>query len=128
MKLIDDFYTIIDSEMTTDGLRCSVAFHSKHVIFAAHFPDNPVTPGMCLVTMATEMLEQAYDCRLSLNQIVSIKFKQPLPPTKKPTFVISKVSSEDNRLRAQVRIEDEQMLYVQMSLRFTVTPHNLTTS
>ena len=120
MKLIDNFYEILDSEMTADGLRCKVAFNGEHIIFDAHFPDNPVTPGMCLVTMATEMLERAYDCCLRLNQIVSIKFKQPLPPTKQPTFEISKVNREDDRLRAHVRIEDETMLYVQMSLRYLI--------
>ena len=87
-----------------------------------HFPDNPVTPGVCLLQMATEMLEQKYAKRLLLCKAKSIKFKKIIGPDEEPRFVFTKLAFADQQLSATVSIEDDEVQCAVMSLQFTV--HN----
>ena len=77
-----------------------------------------MTPGVCLVQMATEILEQKFDKRLVLSTAVNIKFKRLVAPTDEPSFVFSKLVMEDDLLKALISIEDEQGQFVKMSLQF----------
>ena len=56
MKLINDFFEIVSKESGEGTLKCKVRLHPEHFIYQAHFPGNPVTPGVCLVQMAAEIL------------------------------------------------------------------------
>ena len=60
MKLINDFFEVIALTPSEGELRCKVKFNPEHFIYKAHFPGNPVTPGVCLVQMAAEILGEQY--------------------------------------------------------------------
>ena len=81
MKLINDFYHIVATDESGDKSVYKVKLNAVHDIYSVHFPGNPVTPGVCLVQMATEILEQKFDKRLVLSTAVNIKFKRLVAPT-----------------------------------------------
>ena len=54
MKLIDDFYKIVLLEKNDDSFSCKVSLNANHGLYRVHFPGNPVTPGVCLIQMASE--------------------------------------------------------------------------
>ena len=117
MKLINDFFEIVAKEPGDGELKCKVKFNPEHFIYQAHFPGNPVTPGVCLVQIATEILGQALCRTLELSLLKNIKFKKIVKPDDKPAFVFTKIKvNEDNQLSANISIEDEQSQYVKMSL------------
>ena len=118
MKLINDFYHIVATDESGDKSVYKVKLNAAHDIYRVHFPGNPVTPGVCLVQMATEILEQKFDKRLVLSTAVNIKFKRLVAPTDEPSFVFSKLVMEDDLLKALISIEDEQGQFVKMSLQF----------
>ena len=128
MKLINDFYHIVSTESTDGNYVCKVRLNAAHNFYRVHFPGNPVTPGVCLVQMATEILEQKYNRRFLLSKAVNIKFKNLVGPQDEPRFVFSKLdfidgSTTDNAsercggsLKVLVSIEDEHKQFVKMSL------------
>ena len=118
MKLINDFYHIVATDESGYKSVYKVKLNAAHDIYRVHFPGNPVTPGVCLVQMATEILEQKFDKRLVLSTAVNIKFKRLVAPTDEPSFVFSKLVMEDDLLKALISIEDEQGQFVKMSLQF----------
>ena len=118
MKLINDFYHIVATEESGETSVYKVKLNAAHAIYSVHFPGNPVTPGVCLVQMATEILEQKLDKRLVLFTAVNIKFKRLVAPTDEPSFVFSKMVVEEGLLKTIVSIEDEQGQFVKMSLEF----------
>lgn len=120
MQLLNDFCHIISLERTPDDLKCKVGFHKDHFIYASHFPNNPVTPGMCLLHITTEILEIAYDCHLTLHAISSIKFKKALPPDKEPLFIFTKLKKNTTELSTNVSIEDVEVQYVKLSLHYSI--------
>ena len=74
MKLINDFYHIVATDDSEGKYVCKVKMNAAHNIYSVHFPGNPVTPGVCLVQMVAEMLEQKYSKRFVLSTAVNIKF------------------------------------------------------
>lgn len=118
MKLINDFYHIVATDDSEGKYVCKVNLNAAHNIYSVHFPGNPVTPGVCLVQMVAEMLEQKYSKRFVLSTAVNIKFKRLVAPNDEPSFVFSKIVIEDGLLKTIVSIEDEQGQFVKMSLQY----------
>ena len=118
MKLINDFFEVIASTPAEGELRCKVKFNPEHFIYKAHFPGNPVTPGVCLVQMAAEILGEQYHKQFMLSQLKNIKFKKIVEPGDEPTFVFTKLVFDETQLSVQVSIEDEETQYVKMSLLY----------
>lgn len=117
MKLIDNFFEIVSAETTADEYRCRVRMNAAHYLYGVHFPGNPVTPGVCLVQMATEILGKKYGKELQLFRSRSIKFKHPLLPGDEPTFVFTKVKTADDTMSANVDIVCGQTQFATMSLQ-----------
>lgn len=120
MKLTDTFFHILDSSSGDDSYTCRVQLNAGHPIYSVHFPDNPVTPGVCLIQIATELLEQKYGKKLSLFKAKNIKFKKIVGPDKTPHFVFTKLVLADDLLSVNVSIEDDEAQAAVMALQFRV--------
>ncbi len=119
MILKDDFFYMTESHSDEGNLRFRVRLNPEHFIFRVHFVGNPVVPGVCLIQMATELLESHLNCRLLLDTATSIKFKRPIHPGIEPEFAFSKVQTEENGLtKAVFMIQDEEAQYAKMSLLY----------
>lgn len=125
MKLINDFFEIVSKESGEGTLKCRVKLHPQHKIYQAHFPGNPVTPGVCLVQMAEEILEEEYQKRLDLKLLKNIKFKKIVSPQDQPTFVFTKIVAGEDEFTASVSVEDETSQYVKMSLQYMCDHSNV---
>lgn len=121
MKLMNDFYSIVDESSCDVTYKCQLKMNAQHGLYKVHFPGNPVTPGVCLVQMATEILERKYDKKLQLSEAVNIKFRKTVGPDDEPTFVINKAVFEDDQLKTSVTFEDSEDQYVKMSLIYKVS-------
>ena len=121
MKLMNDFYSIVDESSCDGTYKCQLKMNAQHGLYKVHFPGNPVTPGVCLVQMATEILERKYDKKLQLSEAVNIKFRKTVGPDDEPTFVINKAVFDDDQLKTSVTFEDSEDQYVKMSLIYKVS-------
>lgn len=54
--------------------------NASHPIYKAHFPQHPVTPGVCIVKLIEELTEQQLGVNLELKQVKNLKFIQPIIP------------------------------------------------
>ena len=80
MKLQDSMFRI--KGWTEDGSTVSVRITllSQHVIYQAHFPGQPVTPGVCILQIISELLETRLQEPLSLSLVKNMKFVKPISP------------------------------------------------
>lgn len=125
MKLINDFFEIVSKESAEDTLRCKVRLNPEHYIYKAHFPGNPVTPGVCLVQMAAEILGEEYGKPFMLTLLKNIKFRKIVKPEDEPTFVFTKMAFEGDLFSTIVSVEDEEAQYVKMSLQYMCDHSNV---
>ena len=120
MKLINDLCEVLSSEQCDNIYRCQVKFNPDHRIYKAHFPGYPVTPGVCLMQMGEEILEQKYQKQLQLSLVKSIRFKKIIGPEETPTFDFTKEVLKENELSVEISIYDEAGESVKMSLLYNV--------
>ncbi len=84
MQLINDFYTITDSNVFEKEGHFRLQLNAAHTIYKSHFPGMPVTPGVCLCAIARELLEQIAGTPLKLTTVKNAKFLKVLSPTEYP--------------------------------------------
>ena len=120
MKLLNDFFELLSSEQCDNIYRCRVKFNPDHRIYKAHFPGYPVTPGVCLMQMGEEMLEQKYQKQLQLSVAKAIRFRKIVGPEDTPTFDFTNEVLKEHVLSAEVTVYDEQGESVKMSLLYNV--------
>ena len=73
-----------ESEMS-----CRIVFNAEHDIFKGHFPGQPIVPGVCMVEIVRELLQDRFGAALMLGSARNIKFLQFVQPDGQPTARIS---------------------------------------
>lgn len=67
-------------------------------IYQAHFPGEPITPGVCIVQMGVELVEEVLQCKLSVVKAKNVKFLSVLKPQENQVvnYAINKLTEADN--------------------------------
>lgn len=85
MKLLNEMFIITGG----DDHRVEMRLDGEHPIYRAHFPGNPITPGVCIVQMVGELLTMRFGCRLWLSRVINLKFVAPLSPVECPRLEVN---------------------------------------
>lgn len=106
MILKDNLYTV--TSMDRENARVDVALVPDNVIYRAHFPERAVTPGVCIVRMAVELLSALLRRECTLPEVPNAKFLSIVSPQDTPcvSFAFSKIISMDdgNATKANVAV------------------------
>ena len=129
MTLKDNFYHIKQMHRTDVGVKFLVHFNVEHFIYAAHFPGNPITPGVCIVQIVKELTEELTQTPLFLKTVKNIKFVQAINPLTHPevTFALSMPISDNpmsDNYRVSASVESGEVVFAKMSLIFSLLIHN----
>lgn len=118
MRLQNEMYVVTNETAEQVEIRLIAA----HYIYQAHFPGNPITPGVCIVQMIGELLEQRTCRQLSLSRVVNLKFVSALTPTNTPevTVKFASVQTDDNECKAKGVLEAKGEILTKFSLVFKV--------
>lgn len=88
--LLENFYEVQKIENTdTNKYNAFIHLNKDHDIFKGHFPDNPVTPGVCMVQIIKDLTAQAKKVNLSLVSSNNIKFMAVINPVVNPDLRLS---------------------------------------
>ena len=75
---------------TASGSSCyRIRLNPDHIIYKAHFPEQPITPGVIIVRIAVELLGVSLGRKVRLVAAPNVKFSAPL-------FPIDPASSAEN--------------------------------
>lgn len=88
MRLLDDFFTVLNTAPTGAGFVATIQLNPDHIVYAGHFPGFPVTPGVVQLQIVQELLEQRFDRKLRLNTLSQCKFLKVLNPNETPQLDI----------------------------------------
>jgi len=121
MRLTEGFF-IIELTHDIEGVyEVVLRTNPAHPIYQAHFPGSPITPGVCLIQAAGELLENKLGRKLYLQSIKNVKFLLVLVPEegKKIKYVFSNIVEDENGVKTQVLINDDTTVYAKISLVFS---------
>ena len=117
MLLRDSLY-FVDSVTEADGgYDYAIHLDPGHFIYKAHFPGNPITPGVCILQMATELLSLAVGKPLEIHSVKNVKFLQILVPGEAQDIVfrLRGVTLADDAVKAQIQATAGETLIAKIS-------------
>ena len=80
MNCLSSFYTVVSSHSDSESATYSIRLNPDHFIFAAHFPGNPIVPGVCQVGIVEELASDYIGHRLQTASIGNIKYMNIITP------------------------------------------------
>lgn len=115
MELFNSFYKIINlDESQSDKLIALVKIDKLHPIFKGHFPNHPVTPGVCTMQIIKELSEKWSDKKLMLKTARNVKFMAIINPelNENVQFEIQfeQFSDEELSVKSTVSIDENPAL------------------
>ena len=60
MRLLNNLYKVLCADSKDGRLTFKVKLDPDCFIYQTHFPGNPITPGVCLIQITSELLELEY--------------------------------------------------------------------
>lgn len=118
MKLNNNLYHIIKKQVTPEGVSFRIALHADCVIYRAHFPGEPITPGVCIIQMAEELLSEHLQATYELSKVKTVRFHNVLSPdqTTEVTYGFRKISvdAELRQVTATIDVHNEDQEYASL--------------
>ncbi len=126
MQLKNNLYKIIRKEEVDRVVNYTIELIPSCVIYTVHFPGEPITPGVCIVQMGKELVEEQLSeqcstpCKLMITKVKNVKFLSVISPdeTLYLTYQVKKlVTSEDGAsVETQLIVLAEEKLMAKISL------------
>lgn len=88
-------------------------------IYQAHFPGEPITPGVCIVQMGGELVEEVLQRDLQIVKVKNVKFLSVLTPQEKQTvtYSINKLTeTDDGEIKVQLMVTIDEEVKAKLSL------------
>ena len=116
MKLMNDFFQIVNLDQNPDGYCAEILLNVSHAIYKGHFPGFPVTPGVVHMKIVHELLEYALGKRLQLIDVPACKFLMILDPNEVTKMVVHlKLTQTDHLLAVKASGESAAGTYFKLS-------------
>ena len=104
--LLDNFYTILSSESSDSTIwTIQIELNPKHPIYQGHFPGHPVVPGVCLLQLIKECIEDIRRQKLQIAQVSSCKFLSAINPIETPHISVALTFKEIEEGTLQLQAE-----------------------
>ncbi len=118
MKFLDSLYSVTQSRKTEGRFEFDISLFPEHFIYKAHFPGEPITPGVCIIQIATELFSLAMDAPMSLYSAKNVKFLKIVSPSDRTdfNFTFSKIVVEGDLVKFACVLSAENEIYAKLSL------------
>ena len=99
------------------GVSYQLHLNGEHVIYKAHFPGEPITPGVCLLQMGAELLSDSVGSDLECEQFKNVKFVSVLRPDGAPVYVdVQDIRIEEGLVKARIDFRKSDVPVAKLSL------------
>lgn len=118
----NNLYFIDSVSRTEEDVTYQLHLNAEHVIYQAHFPGEPITPGVCLLQMGVELLSDAAESALEIDTVKNVKFLSVLHPEGQTVTVrvhhlaIHHLAIIEDNVKAQIDFTAGEVPVAKMSL------------
>jgi len=118
MKLRDNFFRVKEFHPTATGADCTVGLLAEHFIYSAHFPGNPITPGVCIIQIVKELSEELVKRSLFLKEVHNVKFLNVINPleNEQVTFSITLSAEGADHYKVGAVVHNENGRFAKLSI------------
>ncbi|WP_088653247.1 hotdog family protein [Geofilum rhodophaeum] len=111
-------------ELTAVGethLEAKVVFNATHPLYRGHFPQAPVTPGVCQMLLVADLLSEVLQRPVELEHARDVKFLSMHNPEEDKVLVVKikfgKQEGEVLAVNAEILVEQRKVLKLNGSYR-----------
>ena len=117
----DDLFTILSEEKTDHNADITIRLNREHPIYSGHFPDNAITPGVCIVQMAVDLFSHLMQEEYRLLRAKNVKFLQIIRPDEHNTvrYHLSWEPGEENVYAVKVLVDNDTTVFTKMSIQLS---------
>ena len=118
LMFLNNLYRIVDQVVDGEQARVTILLNRDSVIYKAHFPGNPITPGACIVEMCREIASRILKNDLVLEKAHTIKFLAGIHPGNTPRvmFVLQFKEQEQGKWKVCAEVKDGDQIMTKMTL------------
>lgn len=116
--LKENFFTIEERTETEKGWEYRIGLNASHPIYQAHFPKNPVTPGVCIIQIIKDIAEDYCSKSFFIRSLKNVKFLQVLNPfdTREAIVKFTCQANETGNYSVSAVISKDQLVFSKLTL------------
>lgn len=120
--LINNLYQIVELENIENVIHAAIELNKEHEIFKGHFPDVPVLPGVVMMQMCKEIIENVEGLKLQILKAANMKFLMMLNPEKTNNIKVEILLKEksDELIKIQSKISSDLGIHFKMSAQLSI--------
>lgn len=99
--LIENYYTILDTREEEGKTIFEIELQKECEVYKGHFPGEPISPGVCNITMLKECAEIVAHKALRIKYIQQCRMTKLITPETFPTLEV-RVSLDDEKLHGSI--------------------------
>ena len=115
----DSLYTRSSLKVADSVLIAEIELNPAHPLYAGHFPDAPVLPGVVQLQILKEILEGHFGRKLLLKEMRTCKFLRIINPFETSGLVIEAKMKETDSLEVVASVSHADMVYLKAQLSYT---------
>lgn len=118
--LLNNLFYIDSISQEESGMNAEIHINVEHEILKGHFPDQPVVPGVCMLEMLKEILQQHLNMSLQLQSAPMVKFLAMFAPPHftHAHFNIQVIQNEDNLFQVNATLQHEETIFMKFKGSF----------
>lgn len=114
--LTGNFFELAAVNNTAGKIIGLVQFNAAHSIFEGHFPGQPVVPGVCMMQMVKEILQQVMKVSARLEKADLVKFLTVINPVETKSVQVELACSgiENEQVKISATLFNQETVYFKM--------------
>ena len=125
MQLKNNIYKIIGKEDESGVVDYTIQLIPSCFIYQAHFPGEPITPGVCIVQIGKELIEEllaeqtSKPQTLEIIKVKNVKFLSVISPneTKQLVYQVKKMDLSEDKTQVVVLSEHKTMAKISLVMQ-----------
>ena len=124
--LQNSFYKIVNMDSGQQDCTATICLNREHEIYKAHFPGQPVTPGVCQIQIVTEILALQLNEDVYLSDIKNVKYMAVISPEEvsELTVDIKLKAREQDSCKVNALFRSGEQRFSKMSMTYHVVRDN----
>lgn len=94
MRLLNNLYTVTAYEKVNDSHKYLIRLNENNPIYSYHFPGNPITPGVCILQILSELCEETFVKHLQIKNYINVKYLNVISPKENTDITVEFNASE----------------------------------
>lgn len=121
---LNNLFTIQAENREANHDEFIIKLNSAHAIYQGHFPDEPITPGVCIIQIAADLFSYLIQQPCSIANVKNVKFLNVIKPLEHETicYQLTWENIDQNSYKIKAIVCTEDITFCKLSLSLQVKP------